>query len=73
MREHKIEKGEIHYEDSITTDQASIRDGLKRAPKGVNDGNGFAFITHIGDVVPSGLLANKSRKRKRNTTCRNLS
>ncbi len=56
MREHKIASGEIHYEDSITTDFASMHDGLKRAPKGVNDGNGFAFITHIGDVVPSGLL-----------------
>ena len=60
MREHKIEKGEIHYEDSITTDKASLRDGLKRAPKGVNDGNGFAFVTHIGDVVPSGLLPIKA-------------
>lgn len=33
-----------------------MNDGLKRAPKGVNDGNGFAFVTHIGDVVPIGLL-----------------
>lgn len=56
MREHKIANGEIHYEDSITTDFASMHDGLKRAPKGVNDGNGFAFVTHVGDVVPSGLL-----------------
>ena len=55
-REHKIENGKIRYEDSITTDFASMHDGLKRAPKGVNDGNGFAFVTHIGDVVPSGLL-----------------
>lgn len=30
--------------------------GLGRAPKGVNDGNGFVFISHIGDVYPSGLL-----------------
>ena len=60
MREHKIEKGEIHYEDTITTDMASVRDGLKRAPKGVNDGNGFAFISHIGDVLPSGLLPIKA-------------
>jgi len=60
MREHKIANGEIHYEDSITTDMASLRDGIKRAPKGVNDGNGFAFITHIGDVVPSGLLPIKA-------------
>ncbi|MDP4084339.1 MAG: TIGR04053 family radical SAM/SPASM domain-containing protein [Bacillota bacterium] len=56
MREKKIENGEIHYEDSITTDFASMHDGLKRAPKGVNDGNGFIFVSHIGEVLPSGLL-----------------
>ncbi|GHH96799.1 TIGR04053 family radical SAM/SPASM domain-containing protein [Neobacillus kokaensis] len=56
MRDHLIEKGEIHYEDTITTDFASMHDGLKRAPKGVNDGNGFIFVSHIGDVLPSGLL-----------------
>lgn len=55
-REHKIEAGEIRYEDTITTDYASLGDGLKRAPKGVNDGNGFIFISHVGDVLPSGLL-----------------
>ena len=31
-------------------------DGIRRAPKGVNDGNGFVFITHTGDVCPSGFL-----------------
>jgi radical SAM protein len=56
MRERKIENGEIRYEDTITTDTASMIDGLKRAPKGVNDGNGFVFVSHIGDVMPSGLL-----------------
>lgn len=55
-RDHLIEKGDIRYEDSITTDFASMHDGLKRAPKGVNDGNGFVFVNHIGDVMPSGLL-----------------
>jgi len=60
MQEHRINKGEISYEDSITTDRASRHDGLKRASKGVNDGNGFAFISHIGDVLPSGLLPIKA-------------
>ncbi|WP_019156127.1 TIGR04053 family radical SAM/SPASM domain-containing protein [Robertmurraya massiliosenegalensis] len=55
-REHKIDGANIRYEDTITTDHASMIDGLKRAPKGVNDGNGFIFISHIGDVLPSGLL-----------------
>ncbi|KFN01749.1 coenzyme PQQ synthesis PqqE domain protein [Bacillus clarus] len=35
-------------------------DGLGRAPKGVNDGNGFVFIFHIGDVYLSGLLSIKA-------------
>ncbi|MGG0716068.1 TIGR04053 family radical SAM/SPASM domain-containing protein [Robertmurraya massiliosenegalensis] len=55
-REHKIDGADIRYEDTITTDHASMIDGLKRAPKGVNDGNGFIFISHVGDVLPSGLL-----------------
>ncbi len=31
-------------------------DGLNRPRKGVNDGNGFLFISHIGDIEPSGFL-----------------
>ena len=31
-------------------------DGIGRAPKGINDGKGFAFISHLGDVYPSGFL-----------------
>lgn len=54
--DHKLEKGLIRYEDTLTADHASKIDGLKRAPKGVNDGNGFIFVSHTGDVMPSGLL-----------------
>lgn len=54
-REKLVEKEDIRYEDSIT-DTAYLIDGLKRAPKGVNDGNGFIFVSHTGDVMPSGLL-----------------
>ncbi|SER95535.1 TIGR04053 family radical SAM/SPASM domain-containing protein [Salipaludibacillus aurantiacus] len=54
-KDKMIEKGEINYSDSIS-DTASEIDGLKRAPKGVNDGNGFIFVSHTGDVMPSGLL-----------------
>lgn len=32
------------------------RDGLDRPAKGVNDGKGFCFISHLGDVCPSGFL-----------------
>ncbi|MCL4819503.1 MAG: TIGR04053 family radical SAM/SPASM domain-containing protein [Vicinamibacteria bacterium] len=27
-----------------------------RAPRAVNDGNGFVFVDHVGDVCPSGFL-----------------
>ncbi|MGJ7919749.1 TIGR04053 family radical SAM/SPASM domain-containing protein [Neobacillus sp. LXY-4] len=57
-REHVdgVDKHEINYEDTLTKDMASKIDGLKRAPKGVNDGVGFIFVSHIGEVLPSGLL-----------------
>jgi AdoMet-dependent heme synthase len=56
-REAKEQPQEIQYLDALTQKglTGSI-DGLGRAPKGVNDGNGFIFISHIGDVYPSGLL-----------------
>ena len=31
-------------------------DGLARPPKGVNDGRGFMFVSHRGEVMPSGFL-----------------
>jgi radical SAM protein with 4Fe4S-binding SPASM domain len=33
----------------------SLKDGVGRA-KGVNDGDGFMFVSHTGDVYPSGFL-----------------
>jgi len=41
----------------ITGAGYSFADGLGQSGmKGVNDGNGFAFIDHIGNVCPSGFL-----------------
>jgi radical SAM protein len=34
----------------------SIGGGIGRATKGVNDGNGFVFISHTGEIFPSGFL-----------------
>jgi radical SAM protein len=34
----------------------SSADGIGRAPKGINDGKGFVFVSHMGDVYPSGFL-----------------
>ncbi len=31
-------------------------DGLNRPVKGVNDGRGFLFVSHVGDIMPSGFL-----------------
>ena len=31
-------------------------DGIGRAPRGINDGKGFAFVSHTGEVYPSGFL-----------------
>lgn len=61
MREVKDWTEEINYLSALTEQglTGSI-DGLGRAPKGVNDGNGFVFISHIGDVYPSGLLPVKA-------------
>ncbi|WP_226037668.1 TIGR04053 family radical SAM/SPASM domain-containing protein [Aquibacillus saliphilus] len=58
MRENKgkSEKDTIFYEDALKKGATGSIDGLGRAPKGVNDGNGFIFVSHTGDVYPSGLL-----------------
>jgi AdoMet-dependent heme synthase len=31
-------------------------DGIGRAPRGINDGKGFVFVSHLGEVYPSGFL-----------------
>lgn len=56
MREKSKLSDAIRYEDALMKGLTGQIDGLGRAPKGVNDGNGFVFISHIGDVYPSGLL-----------------
>jgi radical SAM protein len=35
---------------------ARIPDGTGRAPRRINDGKGFVFISHLGEVFPSGFL-----------------
>ncbi|MFC5733788.1 TIGR04053 family radical SAM/SPASM domain-containing protein [Cytobacillus gottheilii] len=56
VKDKLVAGDKIEYEDTIVRDSASGIDGLSRAPKGVNDGNGFIFVSHTGDVLPSGLL-----------------
>jgi radical SAM protein len=33
-----------------------VEDAIGRAPRGLNDGKGFVFVSHTGDVFPSGFL-----------------
>ncbi|MFC4322354.1 TIGR04053 family radical SAM/SPASM domain-containing protein [Litchfieldia salsa] len=60
MKETTVEKTKVQYRDALMEGKTGSFDGLGRAPKGVNDGNGFVFISHIGDVFPSGLLPIKA-------------
>ena len=38
------------------TTQEMAADTIGRAPRGLNDGKGFVFISHTGEVFPSGFL-----------------
>lgn len=46
LLQHQVKRSEI----------TGIADGIGRAPRGVNDGQGIAFVSHTGDVFPSGFL-----------------
>jgi len=41
-------------------------DPIGRSARGINDGNGFVFISHTGEVFPSGFLPISSGNVKRN-------
>jgi radical SAM protein len=45
-----------HHHAPVAGPGFQTADGIGRAPKAVNAGNGFCFISHIGDVCPSGFL-----------------
>jgi radical SAM protein len=51
-------KAESNPDQPVTFQGAGFQydDGLNRPTKGVNDGNGFLFISHIGEIEPSGFL-----------------
>lgn len=64
-RQGEMEAGNSPAADSRTLDKAhmtlagpgfSFQDGIGRPSKGVNDGDGCCFISHIGEVCPSGFL-----------------
>ena len=35
---------------------SKVQDTIGRAPRGLNDGKGFVFVSHLGEVFPSGFL-----------------
>jgi radical SAM protein len=49
-----------HFRRVIAQHQATASDIFKRpqlrAPRAVNDGNGFVFVDHTGNICPSGFL-----------------
>lgn len=51
-------RSENELGDSMNFQGAGFQysDGLHRPVKGVNDGNGFLFISHTGEIMPSGFL-----------------
>ena len=51
-------KAESNGDKPVTFQGAGFQyaDGLNRPTKGVNDGNGFLFISHTGEIEPSGFL-----------------
>lgn len=46
LLQHQVKRREI----------LGIDDGIGRAPRGVNDGQGIVFVSHRGDIYPSGFL-----------------
>jgi radical SAM protein with 4Fe4S-binding SPASM domain len=49
-----------HGPGSMPLGVQAQRGAVSRAPRGVNEGKGFVFISHIGDVYPSGFLPLKA-------------
>ena len=51
-------RAELDCDQPVTFQGAGFQyaDGLNRPTRGVNDGNGFLFISHVGDIQPSGFL-----------------
>jgi len=49
-----------HGSRSMPLGVQAQRGTVSRAPRGVNEGKGFVFISHIGDVYPSGFLPLKA-------------
>jgi radical SAM protein with 4Fe4S-binding SPASM domain len=45
-----------HYRRVVMQQTRGAKPSGARAPLGINDGKGFVFVSHIGDIQPSGFL-----------------
>lgn len=46
LLQQKVQRSEI----------VGLQDGIGRVPRGINDGQGVAFVSHVGEIHPSGFL-----------------
>jgi radical SAM protein len=51
-----VESRNTNQPDTKDRVKLKMPDAIGRASRGVNDGNGFVFISHTGEVFPSGFL-----------------
>lgn len=57
LLQRRTEEKRKGNEHSLTPSSViGTADGIGRAPRGINDGKGFVFISHLGQVFPSGFL-----------------
>jgi radical SAM protein with 4Fe4S-binding SPASM domain len=54
LLQQRVAERKAGAEISATQDKAT--DAIGRAPRGLNDGKGFVFISHTGEVFPSGFM-----------------
>ena len=52
LQQRARERANAHSQPVPTHEQ----DNIGRAPRGLNDGKGFVFISHTGEVFPSGFM-----------------
>ena len=55
-----------HYRRVVAQRSGNIRGAKQRAPLGINDGKGFIFISHTGEIHPSGFLPLPAGNVRRN-------
>ena len=56
IAQKRAEERRQNSPDTLSWLTASSADGIGRAPRGLNDAKGFVFISHTGEIYPSGFL-----------------